>query len=161
MDDLRAAMDTEVRAVNARLSKKFLKNNRPRSLAVVLAAAAALLLLLALPSHKASSVTPVALRTAETVLASSQADGDGARPLSPDQRQALLDLLDGVKVRRADRDPGRYSAGAYWRFRFQPQDPEAWFSLEEDGYLCVPGRSYQLTGDAAAFWDRLEAVLGA
>ena len=58
-EDLRAAMESpEVKAFDARLSKKYLKNNRPKSLVVVILLVGAVLLLLGLSSHKASSVTP-------------------------------------------------------------------------------------------------------
>ena len=65
MDDLRAAMnDPEIQAASKEFSKKYLKANRPKSLAVVIFAVTAILLMMGLSNHKASSVTPVALRTA-------------------------------------------------------------------------------------------------
>ena len=72
MDDLRAAMnDPEIQAASKEFSKKYLKANRPKSLAVVIFAVTAILLMMGLSNHKASSVTPVALRTAAHLLLSS------------------------------------------------------------------------------------------
>jgi hypothetical protein len=116
-EDLRAAMeDPEVQAVNQTLSRRFLKNNRPKSLAVVICFVAALLLLLRLSDLSASSVTPSALRTAETV----EACLDGAAPqvLTDQQREALLDLLDQAKVKRVtgtSTPPRRKTAVFYCR----------------------------------------------
>ncbi len=83
MDDLRVAMESpEVKAANQEMSRRFLKNDRPRSLLVVALLAAGAFLILGLSGHRASSVTPTALRTAETVLVQ---DGQGQRSLTAEQ----------------------------------------------------------------------------
>ena len=93
MDDLRAAMkDPEIQAANKAFSKKYLKANRPKSLAVISLAIIAVFLLMTLSSHKASSVTPTALRTAEEV--SWSLDGQAEAVLTAQQREDLISLLD-------------------------------------------------------------------
>ncbi|QUO39413.1 hypothetical protein KFE19_08030 [Dysosmobacter sp. Marseille-Q4140] len=154
-EDLRAAMeDPEVQAVNQALSRRFLKNNRPKSLAVVIFFVAALLLMLRLSDLSASSVTPSALRTAETV----EACLDGASPqvLTDQQREALLDLLDQAKVKRAtgtiDTTPSKdscvFTAG------------EDQFTLTSDGWLLTEKNTYDiLTFTPEEFWSQLETLL--
>lgn len=154
-EDLRAAMeDPEVQAVNQALSRRFLKNNRPKSLAVVIFFVAALLLMLRLSDLSASSVTPSALRTAETV----EACLDGAAPqvLTDQQREALLDLLDQAKVKRAtgtiDTTPSKgscvFTAG------------EDQFTLTSDGWLLTEKNAYDiLTFTPEEFWSQLETLL--
>ena len=105
MDDLRAAMnDPEIQAASKEFSKKYLKANRPKSLAVVIFAVTAILLMMGLSNHKASSVTPVALRTADAVtvvLADDTSDAAEPQTLTGEQREALLELLGSIKVKRA------------------------------------------------------------
>ena len=92
MDDLRAAMnDPEIQAASKEFSKKYLKANRPKSLAVVIFAVTAILLMMGLSNHKASSVTPVALRTADAVtvvLADDTSDAAEPQTLTGEQREA-------------------------------------------------------------------------
>lgn len=155
--DLQAAMESpEVKAFDARLSKKYLKNNRPKSLAVVILLVGAVLLLLGLSSHKASSVTPAALRTAQSVTAS--LDGGEPFTLSSQQREELLDLLDQVKVERVtgtiDTDQPEssvlFTAG---------EDP---FTITSTGYLLTDSNSYQFLSPAAEeIWQQLTALLTA
>lgn len=154
-EDLRAAMeDPEVQAVNQALSRRFLKNNRPKSLAVVICFVAALLLMLRLSDLSASSVTPSALRTAETV----EACLDGAAPqvLTDLQREALLDLLDQAKVKRGtgttDATPSKdscvFTAG------------EDQFTLTSDGWLLTEKNAYAIQPPASeTLWAQLETLL--
>lgn len=154
-EDLRAAMeDPEVQALNQAMSRRFLKNNRPKSLAVVIFFVAALLLMLRLSDLSASSVTPSALRTAETVEAC--LDGAEPRALTDRQREALLDLLDQAKVKRAtgtiDTSPSEdscvFTAG------------EDQFTLTSDGWLLTEKSAYAIQPPAAeTLWAQLEALL--
>lgn len=157
MDDLRAAMESPaVTAANRELSRRFLKNNRPKSLLVAALAVAAVFLMLGLSSHKASSVTPAALRTAETVTISW--NGHAAVPLSAGQREALLALLGQTKVERAvgiidDSLPENHcviTAG------------EEAFTLTSGGWLLTERNPYALVSPGPeAFWSRLEDLLAA
>ncbi len=154
-EDLRAAMeDPEVQAVNQALSRRFLKNNRPKSLAVVIFFVAALLLLLRLSDLSASSVTPSALRTAETV----EACLDGAEPqvLTGQQREDLLDLLDQAKVKRVTGTIDTSQPGESCVFTAG----EDQFTLTSDGWLLTAKNAYAIQPPALeTFWDQLGAVL--
>ncbi len=164
MDDVRAAMnDPEVQAANKAFSKKYLKANRPKSLAVVIFSIAAIFLIMSLSGHKASSVTPVLLRTAETVTVGRGSDHAGT-PLTQEQRDALLELLGSVKVKRTDRDPDEFLlAGDYYFFRMEPDggDGENWFAVDETGSLYVTNHCYEPADGGANLWSRLEALCGA
>lgn len=154
MDDLREAMNSpEVQEANRELSKRFLKNNRPKSLAVVVFATAAALTLLALSGHKASNVTPVSLRTAETVELCLE-DRVCAR-LSDAQRDALVELLDSVKVKRLteatvapDQEVCTITAG------------EDQFTLTSGGQLLTADNAYACTSPAPEeIWAQLTALV--
>lgn len=154
-EDLRAAMESpEVKAFDARLSKKYLKNNRPKSLVVVILLVGAVLLLLGLSSHKASSVTPAALRTAQSVTAC--LNGGETFTLSSQQREDLLDLLGQVKVERVT---GTIDTS-------QPEGSclftagEDQFTTTSTGYLLTDSNPYRfLSPEAEEVWQQLTALL--
>lgn len=156
-EDLRAAMESpEVKAFDARLSKKYLKNNRPKSLVVVVLLVGAVFLLLGLSSHKASSVTPTSLRTAQSVTVS--LNGGAEFTLSSQQREDLLDLLDQVKVERIT---GTIDSA-------QPEGSciftsgEDQFAITSAGYLLTDSNPYHfLSPEAEEVWQQLTALLEA
>ena len=159
MDDLRAAMNSpEIKAANKEFSKKYLKANRPKSMAVVVIALVALFAIISLSSHKASNVTPVALRTAEQVEASLEAADAASDPtvLTPQQRDALLELLNGVKVKR--------QGGAYTLSMPLPACTftagEDTFTLTASGLLLTADNTYEiLSPEADAVWTQLTDIL--
>lgn len=153
MDDLRATMkDPEIQAANKAFSKKYLKANRPKSLAVISLAIIAVFLLMTLSSHKASSVTPTALRTAEEV--SWSLDGQAETVLTAQQREDLISLLDGVKVKRL---MGGQEG--------QPDAPALCFTAGGDSFTLTRGgqlytdSSVYTFSDGEEVWSRLDALL--
>ena len=163
MDDLRAAMnDPEIQAASKELSKKYLKANRPKSLAVVIFAVTAILLMMGLSNHKASSVTPVALRTADAVtvvLADDTSDAAEPQTLTGEQREALLELLGSIKVKRAAENPEvlpvpcyQFSAG---------EDSKDTFTITAGGNLITSSNCYEFVSSSPdEVWSRLEAICG-
>lgn len=159
MDDLRAAMNSpEIQEANKEFSKKYLKANRPKSLAVVICSVAAVLLLMSLTNHKASSVTPVALRTAEQVECSLDGYDAISSPavLTTQQREALLELLNGVKVQRqggADASTASLPACTFTA-------GEDTFTLTASGLLVTSDNTYEiLSPDADEVWAQLTDIL--
>ncbi len=166
MDDLRAAMnDPEIQAANKEFSKKYLKANRPKSLAVVALSLIAVFLLISLSSHKASSVTPVALRTADSVevcAGSSHSTSYSLHALSPQQREDLLALLGQLRARRSEKNPDEFMLTEHLFFTFSGGEADDWFAIDRDGYLYVVNNCYVLSGmEAEVIWSQLEAVCGA
>lgn len=163
MDDLRAAMnDPEIQAASKEFSKKYLKANRPKSLAVVIFAVTAILLMMGLSNHKASSVTPVALRTADAVtvvLADDTSDAAEPQTLTGEQREALLELLGSIKVKRAAENPEvlpvpcyQFSAG---------EDSKDTFTITAGGNLITSSNCYVFVSSSPdEVWSRLEAICG-
>ena len=163
MDDLRAAMnDPEIQAASKEFSKKYLKANRPKSLAVVIFAVTAILLMMGLSNHKASSVTPVALRTADAVtvvLAGDTSDAAEPQTLTGEQREALLELLGSIKVKRAAENPEvlpvpcyQFSAG---------EDSTDTFTITAGGNLITSSNCYVFVSSSPdEVWSRLEAICG-
>ena len=163
MDDLRAAMnDPEIQAASKEFSKKYLKANRPKSLAVVIFAVTAILLMMGLSNHKASSVTPVALRTADAVtvvLADDTSDAAEPQTLTGEQREALLELLGSIKVKRAAENPEvlpvpcyQFSAG---------EDSKDTFTITAGGNLITSRNCYEFVSSSPdEVWSRLEAICG-
>ena len=163
MDDLRAAMnDLEIQAASKEFSKKYLKANRPKSLAVVIFAVTAILLMMGLSNHKASSVTPVALRTADAVtvvLADDTSDAAEPQTLTGEQREALLELLGSIKVKRAAENPEvlpvpcyQFSAG---------EDSKDTFTITAGGNLITSSNCYEFVSSSPdEVWSRLEAICG-
>ena len=163
MDDLRAAMnDPEIQAASNEFSKKYLKANRPKSLAVVIFAVTAILLMMGLSNHKASSVTPVALRTADAVtvvLADDTSDAAEPQTLTGEQREALLELLGSIKVKRAAENPEvlpvpcyQFSAG---------EDSKDTFTITAGGNLITSSNCYEFVSSSRdEVWARLEAICG-
>ena len=163
MDDLRAAMnDPEIQAAIKEFSKKYLKANRPKSLAVVIFAVTAILLMMGLSNHKASSVTPVALRTADAVtvvLADDTSDAAEPQTLTGEQREALLELLGSIKVKRAAENPEvlpvpcyQFSAG---------EDSKDTFTITAGGNLITSSNCYEFVSSSPdEVWSRLEAICG-
>lgn len=151
-EDLRAAMESpEVKAFDARLSKKYLKNNRPKSLVVVILLVGAVLLLLGLSSHKASSVTPAALRTAQSVTAC--LNGGETFTLSSQQRE---DLLGQVKVERVTGTIDTTQPEGSCLFTAG----EDQFTITSTGYLLTDSNSYRfLSPEAEEVWQQLTALL--
>lgn len=155
--DLQSAMESpEVKALDARLSKRYLKNNRPKSLVVVILLVGAVFLLLGLSSHKASSVTPASLRTAQSVTVS--LNGGGEFTLSSQQREDLLDLLGQIKVERVT---GAIDTA-------QPEGScvftagEDQFTITSAGYLLTDSNPYRfLSPEAQEIWGQLTALLEA
>ena len=159
MDDLRAAMNSpEIKAANEELSKKYLKANRPKSIAVVVIAAVALFAIISLSSHKASNVTPVALRTSEQVECSLAGYDAISSPtvLTTQQREALLELLNGVKVQRqggADAATASLPACTFTA-------GEDTFTLTASGLLVTSDNTYEILSPGAEdVWARLTDVL--
>ena len=114
----------------------------------------AVLLLLGLSSHKASSVTPAALRTAQSVTAC--LNGGETFTLSSQQREDLLDLLGQVKVERVT---GTIDTS-------QPEGSclftagEDQFTITNTGYLLTDSNSYRfLSPEAEEVWQQLTALL--
>lgn len=165
MDDLRAAMnDPEIQAANKEFSKKYLKANRPKSLAVVALSLIAVFLLISLSSHKASSVTPVALRTADTAYVSSVSLSSerSDHELSAQQREDLIALLGQLRARRSEKNPDEFMLTEHLFFTFSGGEADDWFAIDRDGYLYVVNNCYALSGmEAEAIWSQLEAVCGA
>ena len=163
MDDLRAAMnDPEIQAASKEFSKKYLKANRPKSLAVVIFAVTAILLMMGLSNHKASSVTPVALRTADAVtvvLADDTSDAAEPQTLTGELREALLELLGSIKVKRAAENPEvlpvpcyQFSAG---------EDSKDTFTITAGGNLITSSNCYEFVSSSPdEVWSRLEAICG-
>ena len=163
MDDLRAAMnDPEIQAASKEFSKKYLKANRPKSLAVVIFAVTAILLMMGLSNHKASSVTPVALRTADAVtvvLADDTSDAAEPQTLTGEQREALLEQLGSIKVKRAAENPEvlpvpcyQFSAG---------EDSKDTFTITAGGNLITSSNCYEFVSSSPdEVWSRLEAICG-
>ena len=163
MDDLRAAMnDPEIQAASKEFSKQYLKANRPKSLAVVIFAVTAILLMMGLSNHKASSVTPVALRTADAVtvvLADDTSDAAEPQTLTGEQREALLELLGSIKVKRAAENPEvlpvpcyQFSAG---------EDSKDTFTITAGGNLITSSNCYEFVSSSPdEVWSRLEAICG-
>ena len=163
MDDLRAAMnDPEIQAASKEFSKKYLKANRPKSLAVVIFAVTAILLMMGLSNHKASSVTPVALRTADAVtvvLADDTSDAAEPQTLTGEQREALLELLGSIKVKRAAENPEvlpvpcyQFSAG---------EDSKDTFTITAGGNLITSSNCYEFVSSSPdEVRSRLEAICG-
>ena len=163
MDDLRAAMnDPEIQAASKEFSKKYLKANRPKSLAVVIFAVTAILLMMGLSNHKASSVTPVALRTADAVtvvLADDTSDAAEPQTLTGEQREALLELLGSIKVKRAAENPEvlpvpcyQFSAG---------EDSKDTFTITAGGNLITSSNCYEFVScSPVEVWSRLESICG-
>ena len=161
MDDLRAAMnDPEIQAASKEFSKKYLKANRPKSLAVVIFAVTAILLMMGLSNHTASSVTPVALRTADAVtvvLADDTSDAAEPQTLTGEQREALLELLGSIKVKRAAENPEvlpvpcyQFSAG---------EDSKDTFTITAGGNLITSSNCYEFVSSSPdEVWSRLEAI---
>lgn len=162
MDDLRAAMnDPELQAAQKEFSKKYLKANRPKSLAVVVVGIVALFLIISFSSHKAASVTPVALRTAETVEVSAAPDHSDQHPLSDQQREALIALLESVKVRRSEKESDEFLKTEHLYFTFANDEPDDWFAVDPAGNLYVVNNCYALAdGDGDALWSQLRTVCG-
>ena len=163
MDDLRAAMnDPEIQAASKELSKKYLKANRPKSLAVVIFAVTAILLMMGLSNHKASSVTPVALRTADAVtvvLADDTSDAAEPQTLTGEQREALLELLGSIKVKRAAENPEVLPAPCY---QFSAgEDSKDTFTITAGGNLITSSNCYEFVSSSPdEVWSRLEAICG-
>ena len=163
MDDLRAAMnDPEIQAASKEFSKKYLKANRPKSLVVVILAMTAVFLMIGLSQHKASSVTPVALRTADAVtvvLADDTSDAAEPQTLTGEQREALLELLGSIKVKRAAENPEvlpvpcyQFSAG---------EDSKDTFTITAGGNLITSSNCYEFVSSSPdEVWSRLEAICG-
>ena len=156
-EDLRAAMESpEVKAFDARLSKKYLKNNRPKSLVVVVLLVGAVFLLLGLSSHKASSVTPASLRTAQSVTAS--LNGGAEFTLSSQQREELLDLLGQVKVERVTGTVDTAQPEGSCVFTAE----EDQFTITSTGYLLTDSNPYRfLSPEAEEVWQQLTELLEA
>lgn len=166
LDDLRAAMnDPEVQAANKEFSKKYLKANRPKSLAVVVLSIIAILLLISLSTHKASSVTPVALRTADSVevcAGSSHSTSYSLHSLSPQQREDLIALLGQLRAKRSEKNPDEFMKTEHLFFTFAGGEVDDWFAIDQEGHLYVVNNCYALSGmEADAIWAQLEAVCGA
>lgn len=156
-EDLRAAMESpEVKAFDARLSKKYLKNNRPKSLVVVVLLVGAVFLLLGLSSHKASSVTPASLRTAQSVTAS--LNGGAEFTLSSQQREDLLDLLGQIKVERVTGTVDTAQPEGSCVFTAE----EDQFTITSIGYLLTDSNPYRfLSPEAEEVWQQLTELLEA
>ena len=153
MDDLRAAMnDPEIQAANKAFSKKYLKANRPKSLAVVVCSLVAIFLLISLSSHKASSVTPPALRTADEV--SWSLDGGEEVILTSQQREGLIALLDGVKVKRLTGESSAEASAPSVCFTAGEHS----FTLSRGGRLYTDSNVYGFSGGEAV-WAELGAIL--
>lgn len=148
MDDLRAAMnDPEIQAANKEFSKKYLKANRPKSLAVVALSLIAVFLLISLSSHKASSVTPVALRTADTAYVSSVSLSSerSDHELSAQQREDLITLLGQLRARRSEKNSDEFMLTEHLFFTFSGGEADDWFAIDRDGYLYVVNNCYVLS----------------
>lgn len=158
MDDLRAAMNSpEIQEANKAFSKKYLKANRPKSLAVVICSVAAVLLLMSLTSHKASSVTPVALRTADQVEFSLEGYDAVSSPavLTTQQRDALMELLDSAKVKRLS----TYDDSMPVPNCVFTADGSS-FTLTYDGLLLTSDNAYEILSPGAdEVWTRLTDIL--
>ncbi len=163
MDDLRAAMnDPEIQAASKEFSKKYLKANRPKSLAVVIFAVTAILLMMGLSNHKASSVTPVALRTADAVtvvLADDTSDAAEPQTLTGEQREALLELLGSIKVKRAAENSEVLPVPCY---QFSTgEDSKDTFTITAGGNLITSSNCYEFVSSSPdEVWSRLEAICG-
>lgn len=161
MDDLRAAMnDPEIQAANKEFSKKYLKANRPKSLAVVILSVIAIFLLISLSPHKASSVTPTSLRTAEVVEVTASGQSEAA-PLSAQQREDLIALLSQLQVKRDEKNADEFLSAEHLRFTFANNEPDDWFAIDRAGYLYKVNQCYALSGmEADAIWAQLQAICG-
>lgn len=162
MDDLREAMkDPAVKQAEAEMSKKFLKNNRPKSLMLVVVAVLTVFLLIGLSGHKASSVIPSAMRTCDAVTVT-LSDGN-TQILSAGQRDQVLAALNAVKVKR---DSTQGNASGEVRtiiFSGADQEGKTWeFSVSDSGILCTEKNSYICTSEDDSFLlEQLEALLHA
>lgn len=163
MDDLRAAMnDPEIQAASKEFSKKYLKANRPKSLVVVILAMTAVFLMIGLSQHKASSVTPVALRTGDAVtvvLADNASDAAEPRTLTGEQREALLELLGSIKVERASENPEVLPL-PYYQFS-AGEDSKDSFTITASGKLITSTSCYEVASSSPdQVWSQLEAICG-
>ena len=161
LQDVRDALnDPEVKAANEQMSKKYLKNNRPKSLALVFAGVAVAFLMLILINHKVSSVTPPSLRSCEAVELT-WSDGAAEAPvrtLSAQERDALVELLSDYQVERAD------GAG----YESQPhvyavcgEGENDWFVIDHQGGVYVDGHAYTVKDNGgAALYAALEDGFG-
>ncbi|WP_298018687.1 hypothetical protein [uncultured Dysosmobacter sp.] len=153
LNDIRAALNApEVQAANREPFKKYLKANRPKSLAVVILFILAFFLMISLSSRKASSVTPVALGRADAVYVFSVSLSAEANDhaLTARQREALLDLLGQLKVQRSKKNSDEFLMSRHLFFSFASNDPDGWFAMDEAGYLYKVNKCYALTGMEAA-----------
>ena len=157
MDDLRAAMNRpEIKAANKEFSKKYLKANRPKSIAVVVVALVALFAIISFSSHKASNVTPVTLRTAEQVDYSLEGADTASAALTAQQRDALLDLLGQVKVKRQG---GAYTGAMPLPVCTFTAGADT-FTLTSSGLLVTSDNTYEILSPGAEdVWARLTDVL--
>lgn len=157
MDDLRAAMNSpEVKALNKEMSRKYLKNNRPKSILVAIFFAMGLFALIALSGHKASSVTPASLRTAQSVTAS--LNGGAEFTLSSQQREGLMDLLGQIKVERVTGTVDTAQPEGSCVFTAE----EDQFTITSTGYLLTDSNPYHfLSPEAEEVWQQLTELLEA
>ena len=161
LQDVRDALnDPEVKAANERMSKKYLKNNRPKSLAVVIVGAAVAFLLLTLINHKVSSVTPPSLRSSEAVeLVWNDGTADApARTLTAGERDALVELLSAYQVERVD--DGGYQ-GVPHVYAVCGEDDGDWFAIDAQGGVYVEEHFYTVKDNGGAeLYAALEASFG-
>ena len=161
LQDVRDALnDPEVKAANERMSKKYLKNNRPKSLAVVFVGVAFAFLMLTLINHKVSSVTPPSLRTSEAVeLVWNDGTADApARTLTAEERDALVELLSGYQVERLD--GGDYKTQSHVYATCGEGDAD-WFAIDAQGGVYVDEHVYTVKDNGgAALYAALEASFG-
>jgi len=158
LDDLRAAMnDPEIQAANKEFSKKYLKANRPRSVFLVVVALVALFFFISVSSHKASSVTPSALRLDHEVTwseGSLSSEAPQAGTLTDQQRTDLLALLDTVKVQRLSADDAGELTSPFISFAVSDES----FTLTRSGHLVTKNNTYTFS-DSEAVWEQLSAIL--
>lgn len=165
MDDPRAAMnDPGIQAANRGFFKNYLKANCPKSLAVVILSVTAIFLLIGLSSHKASSVTPVALRTADLVevcAGASHSTSYSLHALSPQQRDDLITLLGQLRARRSGKDPDEFMLTEHLFFIFAGESDD-WFAIDREGYLYMESNCYALSGmEPDAIWSQTASICGA
>ncbi len=162
LDNIRAGLDGPGgQAANREPSKKYLKANRPKSLAVAILSILALFLIISLFPHKASSVTPAALQRADAVYVSSISLSPEAsdHALTAQQREALLDLLGQLKVQRSEKNSDEFLKARHLFFSFSSDGPDDWFAMDEAGYLYKVNKCYALTGmEASGIWAQLNAI---
>ena len=158
MDDLRALMnDPEVKAANKEFSKKYLKANRPKSIAVVIISLAAFCGVLSLSQIKIASVTPPQLRTAEEISIVWQDEGASTDPviLTDGQHEALIDLFEEMPVTR------KMDESVAEDFALPAAEltaAEATVRISREGIMLIEDSIYTID-DPETLWTEMEAIL--